>query len=73
MGQDEQGSITKRRGWSALLIPAVTGVAFTLLTWPVWRWLWGEWMGNSYYSHGILIGPVTLYLGGRRFQLDKTW
>lgn len=43
---------------------------FLLLTWPVWRWLWGEWMGNDYYSHGILIVPVSLYLAVQRFRHD---
>lgn len=48
-------------------------VLFALLTWPVWRWLWSEWNGNDYYSHGVLIPPVALYLGWRRVQLDPTW
>jgi exosortase len=73
VGKAEQSNIKHRRDGSALLIPAVIGVAFVLLTWPVWRWLWAEWMDNSYYSHGVLIGPVALYLGWRRLQLDKAW
>lgn len=44
------------------------GVAFLLLTWPVWRWLWGEWWTNDFYSHGILILPIALYLAWRRIR-----
>lgn len=43
-------------------------VIFGILTWPTWRWLWNEWMANDYYSHGILIAPVALYLGWRRWS-----
>ena len=52
-----------RWGW---LLPLIIAVAFVVFTWPVWRWLWGEWMGNDYYSHGVLILPVSLYLAWRR-------
>jgi exosortase len=44
---------------------------FIALTWPIWRWLWGEWMGNEYSSHGILILPVALFLAIQRLRLDK--
>ncbi len=43
-----------------------------LLTWPTWRWLWNEWMANDYYSHGILIAPVALYLAWRRWRNQRT-
>jgi exosortase len=57
------------------LVPGLALLVFALLTWPVWRWLWGEWMGNQYYSHGILIPPVSLYLVYQRFRHDPqlTW
>jgi len=42
-----------------------------ILAWPVWEWLWREWLGNQYYSHGMLIPIVSLFLAFRRFQLDK--
>jgi exosortase len=51
--------------------PLLALAALILLTWPIWRWLWGEWMGNEYYSHGILIPPVSLYLAYQRFRNDK--
>ncbi len=51
-------------------IAALVLVAFAALTVPVWRWLWGEWMGNSYYSHGVLIPPVSLFLVYQRFRHD---
>jgi len=53
-------------------MPATVVLLVALLTWPVWRWLWGEWMANDYYSHGVLIGPVALYLAGRRWRNDMT-
>lgn len=54
-----------------LVAPMLALAALLLLTWPIWRWLWGEWMGNEYYSHGILIPPVSLYLIYQRFRNDK--
>lgn len=54
----------------SFVIPALALVVFSVLTWPVWRWLWGEWMGNSYYSHGVLIPPVSLFLVYQRFRHD---
>ncbi|RIK35137.1 MAG: hypothetical protein DCC57_23645 [Chloroflexi bacterium] len=56
-----------RVAWAPALALAIFGV----LTWPVWRWLWGEWMGNEYYSHGALVPPVSLYLAYQRFRNDK--
>lgn len=41
---------------------------FLLLTFPVWHWLWGEWWNNDYYSHGVLILLVSLYLAWRTFE-----
>lgn len=52
-------------------VPTLALTAFVLLTIPVWRWLWGEWMGNEYYSHGILIPPVSIFLAVQRFRHDK--
>jgi len=54
---------------SLLLILAT--LVFFGLTWPVWQWLWGEWMGNDYYSHGILIPPVALFLAIQRLRLAR--
>lgn len=54
----------------AVFFAAVIGAVFIALTWPVWQWLWGEWMGNDYYSHGVLIAPVALYLAVQRFRHD---
>ncbi len=46
-------------------------VLLGILALPVWEWLWREWLGNQYYSHGMLIPIVSLFLAFRRFQLDK--
>lgn len=61
--------------FQAIALPLVSVLAFGLLTWPVWRWLWQEWMGNQYYSHGILIPFVSLFLIIQRWRNDKgfTW
>ena len=55
----------------SLWLPLVAALLFGVLTWPVWRWLWSEWMANDYYSHGILIVPVALFLTVQRFRNDE--
>jgi len=62
----------RRLSFQTIIIPLVATIVFSLLTVPVWRWLWGEWMGNDYYSHGLLIPPLVLYLAIQRFRNDKT-
>jgi exosortase len=62
----------KRLFHSAAIVPTVATLILILLTYPVWRWLWEEWMGNDYYSHGILIPPVALFLAIQRLRNDKT-
>lgn len=52
-------------------LPLFAFAALAVLTLPVWRWLWGEWMANDYYSHGVLILPVSLYLIYQRFRNDR--
>jgi exosortase len=54
------------------MLPALAALICALLTWPVWQWLWGEWMGNSYYSHGLLIPLVALFLAIQRLRNDAT-
>jgi exosortase len=62
--------------WQRILeriwLPLLAGVGFLALTVPVWRWLWSEWMSNDYYSHGLLIAPVALYLSVQRFRNDDS-
>lgn len=62
---------TPRLRWMSWAAPIGSILLFGVLTWPIWRWLWNEWMGNEYYSHGILIGPVALYLAWRRLANGK--
>lgn len=57
----------------SLALPLLLAAAFALLTFPTWRWLWGEWLGNDYYSHGILIVPLCLFLGAMRIRRDDTF
>ena len=54
----------------SLWLPLIAALLFGILTWPVWRWLWSEWMANDYYSHGILIVPVSFFLVVQRFRND---
>lgn len=53
-------------------VPAVAAAIFLLLTLPIWQWLWREWMGNDYYSHGVLIPLVVLFLVVQRLRNDHT-
>ncbi len=57
---------------TSLLLPLITAVLFLLLTWPVWQWLWHEWMSNDYYSHGVLIPIVAVFLAIQRVRLQRT-
>lgn len=60
-----------KRLFSAVnILPVVAIVLFFVITWPVWQWLWNEWMNNEYYSHGILIAPVALFLVIQRYRLQ---
>jgi exosortase len=56
----------------ALWLPVVALVGFVAITWPVWQWLWFEWMSNEYYSHGLLILPVSIFLAVQRFRNDQS-
>lgn len=62
----------QRRLFQSSLVPLAATLLLLLLTAPVWRWLWGEWMGNDYYSHGLLIPPLVLFLAIQRFRYDQT-
>jgi exosortase len=55
-----------------LVMPALATLFFFALTLPIWRWLWREWMGNDYYSHGVLVPLVSLFLAVQRFRHDKS-
>jgi exosortase len=61
-----------RASFHSLLLPTLVTCILLLLTWPVWRWLWREWMGNDYYSHGLLIPLVSLFLAVQRIRNDRT-
>ena len=63
------------RRTDTILLSVLVAVAFVVLTIPVWRWLWQEWMGNDYYSHGVLVPFVAAFLGLQRIRNDKqfTW
>lgn len=51
---------------SSTYLPLALALFFVLLTWPVWRWMWGEWLQNLYYSHGFIVVPLAGYLAWRR-------
>jgi exosortase len=59
-----------RQQANSVLMPLLSLALLSLLTWPVWRWLWGEWWSNEYYSHGLLIIPLSAYLAWRRWPLS---
>ncbi|GIV75005.1 MULTISPECIES: exosortase/archaeosortase family protein [Caldilinea] len=60
------GRFDLRMSW----LPVIATIGYALITWPVWQWLWLEWMSNEYYSHGLLIAPVALFLAFRRVRND---
>lgn len=66
-GGEEYCPLHKR----TFLILLASLILFMLLSWPVWRWLWSEWWSNDYYSHGLLIPPVSAYLAWRRRPAEK--
>lgn len=66
-------SLSSTRSLQTVALPFLIGAAFLLLTFVTWRWLWLEWMGNEYYSHGLLIPPLSLFLGIMRVRRDDTF
>ena len=52
---------------SAYFVPLLALALLLVVTWPVWRWLWIEWWSNDYYSHGVLILPISGFLAWRRW------
>jgi len=64
--------IQREQRGSRWVLPFVIALLFLFVTWPTWRWLWGEWMANDYYSHGILILPIVVYLAWRRISNIST-
>ncbi|MFZ1772003.1 MAG: exosortase/archaeosortase family protein [Caldilinea sp.] len=54
-------------------LPLLALVGFVAVTWPVWQWLWFEWMSNDYYSHGLLILPVAIFLAVQRVRNDQAF
>lgn len=57
----------------AALLPVLSLIVLGIITTPILRWLWGEWWSNEYYSHGVLIPPVSLYLIYQRVRLDRSF
>jgi exosortase len=64
--------VVKRLFSQSALISLLSVVLLLVLTWPVWHWLWGEWLGNDYYSHGILIPLVVGFLIVQRLRNDRS-
>jgi exosortase len=62
----------KRLFSQSTLMPLLSGGLLLALTWPVWHWLWGEWLGNDYYSHGILVPLVVVFLVVQRLRNDRS-
>jgi len=53
-------------------LPLLALITLGIITTPATRWLWGECLSNEYYSHGLLIPPVSLYLIYQRIRLDRS-
>ncbi len=52
---------------------SVSVLVWLALGWPVLRWLWQQWQGNDFYSHGILVFPLVLYLFWRLRPPREEW
>lgn len=61
----------RMRPFQQPILVAIICTLFLLVTWPAWQWLWREWLANDYYSHGILLPFVALFLAIRRLQLQR--
>ena len=49
--------------WQAYVPTALCLLLVGLLYWPTFTWWYGDWMNKeSYYSHGILIPPISLFI-----------
>ena len=57
----------------AFLIPILTALAWVLVGYPVLRWLWVQWWTNDFYSHGVLVFPISLYIGWRLWPRGTEW
>ncbi len=57
----------------AFLIPIFTALAWLLVGYPVLRWLWLQWRTNDFYSHGVLVFPIALYIGWRLWPRGTEW
>lgn len=55
------------------MLPLLVSAAFLVLTLPTWTWLWHEWMGNDYYSHGVLIPFISAFLVFQRVRRDDAF
>jgi exosortase len=51
-----------------LIAYVAIALLLVLLTWPALVWLWDSWLGNPYYSHGLLIPPVAAFLAWRQYR-----
>lgn len=59
------GRLRNALGWGTIL--ALMGV----LTFPVARWLIGQWLTGEYYSHGLLVPLVSVYFAWRALRSDR--
>ncbi len=57
----------------AFLMPILATLAWVLVGYPVLRWLWLQWWSNDFYSHGVLVFPIALYLGWRLWPRGVEW
>ena len=60
-----RGRLGNAVGWGAAL------TLMGLLTYPVGRWLVGQWLTNEYYSHGVLVLLVSAYLAWRALRSGR--
>ncbi len=71
-GQQPEGK-GLRDNYAAFLVPLLSAMAWAFVGLPVLRWLWQQWWTNDYYSHGILVFPIAVYILWRLWPEDAEW
>ncbi len=55
------------------MIRKATVFMWLIMGWPVLRWLWQQWQGNDFYSHGLLVFPLAAYLFWKLRPPQEVW
>ncbi len=59
--------------YAAFLVPLLSAMAWLFVGLPALRWLWQQWWTNDFYSHGLLVLPISLYILWRLWPEEAEW